>query len=162
MQESHEKEENRFNKLTRLPELVQINIPNSFSKKAKLLHNMGSRIKQGPRAQQGGRGKPSPQEPKKIVVEKWCYFRRLYFQDRRPQGGNTGNVPPPEIEKMLQKTGVIQKGSIFSNNFSKSHSKFNFSIESLSKIFKIFSKFPKNLCFSSKRAKNNTWFVKFF
>ena len=68
------------------------------------------------------------------------------------RGGTQGtSPPPPEIEKMLQKTGVISEGSIFSNNFSKNHLKFNYSIESLSKIF---SKFPNNLCFSSKRAKN--------
>ena len=30
---------------------------------------------------QGGKGgnSPPPPKPKKIVVEKWCYFRRLYF-----------------------------------------------------------------------------------
>ena len=27
---------------------------------------------------QGGRGKPPP-ETEKNVVEKWCYFRKLYF-----------------------------------------------------------------------------------
>ena len=76
----------------------------------------------------------------------------------RRKGGN----PPPRNRKIVGEKDVISEGSIFSNKFSKNNKKFNFSIEFSSKIFKVFSKFSNNLCFSSKRRKSNAWSVNFF
>ena len=63
-----------------------------------------------------------------------------------------GEPSSSEIKKLSYKNDDISEGCIFSNNISKGLYKFNFSIEFLSKIFKNLSKFPNNLCFSSKRA----------
>ena len=68
-------------------------------------------------------------------------------------GRNTGNVPRREIEKSCRKMMSFPK-AIFSHNLSKIRYKLNFSIEFLSKIFKIFSQFPNNLHLSTKVAKN--------
>ena len=52
------------------------------------------------------------------------------------------------------KGGNFPKALFLSKKFSKNNLKFTFSIEFSSKIFKIFSNFPNNLRFSSKRAKS--------
>ena len=76
-----------------------------------------------------------------------------YHQSQgRSQGGKGGN--PPETEKIVvEKMVLFPKALFLVTNFQKIKI-FNFSIEFSSKNFKIFSKFPNNLCFSSKRAKN--------
>ena len=64
-------------------------------------------------------------------------------------GGVRGGYPP-EAEINVVENGLISKRSIFSNKISKTIIKLNFSIQFSSKIFKIFSKYRKNLCFLSK------------
>ena len=36
----------------------------------------------------------------------------------RSQGGERGEISPPETEKIVAENGVISEGSIFSNKFS--------------------------------------------
>ena len=72
-----------------------------------------------------------------------------------PPGGTWGTfLPLPKFKKLFYKNDVLSEGSIFSHNHSKIEKKFNFSIEFLSKNFKIFSMLSNNLFFSSKRAQN--------
>ena len=71
----------------------------------------------------------------------------------RSQG--EGETPPPETEKnCCRKMVLFPKALFLVTNFRKKNKKYNFSIEFSSKNFKIFSKFPYNLRFSSKRANN--------
>ena len=81
----------------------------------------------------------------------------------RSQGGKRGEIsPPPRNRKnCCRKMVLFPKALFLVTNFRKNkkikikkNKKINFYIEFSSKNFKIFSKFPINLGFSSKRAKN--------
>ena len=68
-------------------------------------------------------------------------------------GGEHRERPPPEMEKVVvEKWCYFRRLYFYQQPFQKSF-KFNFPIEVLSKIFKTFTNFPNNLCFSSKHAK---------
>ena len=75
------------------------------------------------------------------------------------RGGFGGFEPPPEPEKIVVESDVISEVSIFSNKFSQKIVK--------NSIFPLnfhqrFSKIPKQLCFSSKRAKIDRMVLNFF
>ena len=82
----------------------------------------------------------------------------------RSQGERGKNSPLPKQKKLLQKNGVISESSIFSNKFSKKNKR---KIKIKNSIFlrnfhQKMSKFPNNLCLSSKRPKMNAYFVNLF
>ena len=88
----------------------------------------------------------------------WTFYLLTLLQGRS-QGGKGGKFPPPPNRKnCCRKMVLFPKALFLVTNIRKKiknkNKKFNFSIEFSSKNFKIFSKFPNNLCFSSKRAKN--------
>ena len=56
---------------------------------------------------------------------------------RRRRGGEH-RERPSRLKTLLEENDVISEGYIFSNNFSKNSSKLKFSIEFLSKMFRIF------------------------
>ena len=74
--------------------------------------------------------------------------------------GERGEIPthPRNGKNCCRKMVLFPKALFLVTNFRKKiknkNKKFKFSKEFSSKNYKIFSKFPNNLCFSSKRAKN--------
>ena len=72
------------NQIIKISDKIQLKSTNTISEltevnicmKTAILLRISNNIIQG--RCQGGRGKSPPPETEKIVVEKWCYFRKLY------------------------------------------------------------------------------------
>ena len=94
------------------------------------------------------------------MQKSWLCHYNIDYSHRRRQGEHMER-PPSEMENIVVEKLSYFRRLYFEQQLFKKLLKFHFSIEFLSQIFKIFSKFPNNWNFSSKHGLNNSFFAIF-